>query len=400
MGQKYQIRTSAVRFVTSIALLIPFGILHSSCGETQFTGKKIPKPVEAETPKQDDPPEPFSAEAVPETPIEIVAPEPPIVIDPTIDEQSFSLAWEWQCASTPTSLTPKKLELGQVLLKGAGPHQISTTSDFSMNIDIRGQICQPQNLAREIVLVVDVSGSMGGVDGSDPLAVDCGRKTAIKALLDNLKLEKDVKIGLITFDDVVIVNSVTMMKPADFELLHLKDNELCVAGDGTNYVGALAEAQTMLATGLATSKKEVFFLTDGLPNDLNDSANKAAEVRINATIAAVMLGNADDTHLKNSIASKGANNLPLFAKAVDANQLALVLSELVSNEIVSGILRYRAIDSETWQEEDLLEAAEEFEFTVDRLSFDRKDYPKGFEFEFNYLDKFGIATSNLGKITW
>ena len=107
---------------------------------------------------------------------------------------------------------------------------------------------------RDIVLVLDVSGSMSGT----PMAET--QKASAKFV--NTILDKDASIGVVTYDNSAYVLS-------DFSVN--KDSLISVlsdmySGGGTNIESGLSEARTMLSTSSA-KKKIIVLMSDGEPND-------------------------------------------------------------------------------------------------------------------------------------
>lgn len=107
---------------------------------------------------------------------------------------------------------------------------------------------------RDIVLVLDVSGSMSGT----PMAET---KKASVNFIDTI-LDEDASIGIVTYD-----NSASML--SDFSV---NETALTTAvsniydGGGTNIESGLAQARSMLSTSSA-KKKIIVLMSDGEPND-------------------------------------------------------------------------------------------------------------------------------------
>lgn len=107
---------------------------------------------------------------------------------------------------------------------------------------------------RDIVLVLDVSGSMSGT----PMAET---KKASVNFIDTI-LDEDASIGIVTYD-----NSASML--SDFSV---NETALTTAvssiydGGGTNIESGLAQARSMLNTSNA-KKKIIVLMSDGEPND-------------------------------------------------------------------------------------------------------------------------------------
>lgn len=107
---------------------------------------------------------------------------------------------------------------------------------------------------RDIVLVLDVSGSMSGTPMTET-------KKASANFIDTI-LDEDASIGIVTYD-----NSATML--SDFSVNKTVLNEAVSSiwdGGGTNIEAGLAEAHSMLNTSGA-KKKIIVLMSDGEPNE-------------------------------------------------------------------------------------------------------------------------------------
>lgn len=107
---------------------------------------------------------------------------------------------------------------------------------------------------RDIVLVLDTSGSMSG----DPLAET---KNASVNFIETI-LQEDASIGIVTYDNSAVMQSDFSM---DETTLTTEVYDL-YAGGGTNIEAGLAQARSMLNTSNAR-KKIIVLMSDGEPND-------------------------------------------------------------------------------------------------------------------------------------
>lgn len=107
---------------------------------------------------------------------------------------------------------------------------------------------------RDIVLVLDVSGSMSGT----PLEET---KKASAKFVDTI-LDEDASIGVITYDNSA--NMVSDFSVDKNSLTSVVDN--ISSGGGTNIESGLLKAQEMLSTSNA-KKKIIVLMSDGEPND-------------------------------------------------------------------------------------------------------------------------------------
>lgn len=107
---------------------------------------------------------------------------------------------------------------------------------------------------RDIVLVLDVSGSMAG----SPM--DETKKASTK-FIDTI-LDEDASIGLVTYDD-----SASMLSDFSVDKKYLTDAVTNISdGGGTNIESGLAEAKSMLDSSNA-KKKIIVLMSDGEPNE-------------------------------------------------------------------------------------------------------------------------------------
>ena len=111
---------------------------------------------------------------------------------------------------------------------------------------------------KEIIVVIDVSGSMGA-EGRIDLARD-----AALAILDTLTWNDD--IGFILFNSVVRdTYPVTACTDTNRELMRQWIMDEVVHGGGTNFVLPMEEAFNMIETSSSNAcTKAILFLTDGV----------------------------------------------------------------------------------------------------------------------------------------
>lgn len=268
-------------------------------------------------------------------------------------EAAFDTAtWYFQCPSdhapvpdpTPTSL----------ILDGAGPHYNLRGKLLGTPLVIKGKICPPASQQRDIVLAVDVSGSMSQ---NDPMiGGSCGRFAAVNAVLDSLTPNVS-NVALVTFDDGVRVAATRFHQDKTSLLAEIASvsrttvqNALCYNGGGTYYQYPLGKAETLFLTGRRGATKELFIVSDGLPSDAAPGQTIASRLKTQGvvvdtqthlvTIGTIMLGRVDDTYLRTQIASLDAQGTPLHAVVADADDLAETLGRMSSSTLVGATIAH------------------------------------------------------------
>lgn len=371
-----------------------FGMLVASCGSSNFAGSGGGKGK--------------GSDANPTT-----TPTPttePVPIDPSVS--LTSLNWYWQCKTDPGT-APVQGPLDAVV-KDGGDHGFSTTNFANdVPVTISGRLCPPSKYPRDIIFVIDVSGSMQSNDKEKTNS--CGRLAAVKTIIANAVANgKDARFGIVTFSDNVKAQSSAMFADdanlfADIGGATNPQNILCDHGGNTAYGNALSGAEQILKSSRSGANKEIYFISDGEPTD-NAGPSIASRLRtsgvsINGTltpvqIATVMLGKDDGLILKNDIASKDKNNNPFYALATDASLLAETLNKLAANDIDTGSIKYRPVGNPSWTEVSLMELVKDYNFSLPSFNTSSASAPNGLEVSFEYRDLHNNVYSNKGTIKW
>ncbi|MDO9327665.1 MAG: retention module-containing protein [Pseudomonas sp.] len=225
----------------------------------------------------------------------------------------------------------------------------STTSTIVVNIvdDVPKVVGAERSVAAveidsNLLLVIDVSGSMvdpSGVPGLSRLEL---AKQAISALLDKYDDLGDVKVQIVTFssnatDKTSIWVDVATAKSIISGL---------TAGGGTNYDAAVATMQTAFNTsGKLTGAQNVgYFFSDGKPNegDIGSADEAALKAFLDANSIknyAIGLGSGVSNAYLDPLAYDGSTHTNTNAVVVtDLNQLNSVLSGTVVGAPVTGTL--------------------------------------------------------------
>ncbi|PRA55736.1 MULTISPECIES: retention module-containing protein [Pseudomonas] len=226
----------------------------------------------------------------------------------------------------------------------------STTSSIVVNIV--DDVPQAQHSERfapageidtNLLLVIDVSGSMADCSGVGSLSRLELAQQAISALLDKYDALGDVKVQLVTFNGDASGQSAFWVDVATAKAILAS----LTAGGGTHYDDALAAAKLAFGTEgkLVGAQNVGYFFSDGKPNvggqiDPADEAAWKAFLDANGikNYAIGLGGGVDASHL-NPLAYDGSNHVDTDAHLVtDLNQLNSVLTGTVVGVPITGLL--------------------------------------------------------------
>ncbi|WP_156322314.1 S-layer family protein, partial [Pseudomonas sp. P1.8] len=225
----------------------------------------------------------------------------------------------------------------------------STTSTIVVNIvdDVPKAAAAERSVAAveidsNLLIVLDISGSMvdnSGVQGLSRLAL---AKQAISALLDKYDDLGDVKVQLVTFSSNATDRTSVWVDVATAKTLLAGLS----AGGGTNYDAAVATMKTAFATsGKLTGAQNIgYFFSDGKPNEgdigaADEAALKAFLEANNIKNYAIGLGSGVSNANLDPLAYDGSSHTDTNAVLVtDLNQLNSVLSGTVIGAPVTGTL--------------------------------------------------------------
>ncbi len=321
------------------------------------------------------------------------------------------LTWFWQCDSAPAP--PPETAGGSVVVSGAGDHNFKSASFNKTPLIFSGKVCPPVTYPRDIIFVIDVSGSM---TGADPIANgSCGRLKAVETIINDIVSRGgDTRFGIVTFSSGLVARSSMLFGDrtnlfADVARGSTISDTICRASGGTNYGSALSGAESIFTGSRAQAIKELYFVSDGAPEDTAGPAlasrmkNPGISIggkAIPVTIATAMLGAGDDSVLKKDIASKDNSGVALHVGSVAASQLATTLSKLAANEILDSVMKYRAVGTEAWTEINLTASIIDYSFSVPSITIDKSVAPEGLEVHFEYLDQHNNKYISEGKILW
>lgn len=333
--------------------------------------------------------------------------------DPNL-EPFAALNWYWECAAAPGG-EPTPAGEDEVVVAGKGPHRFARQQLSGTSVTFSGRVCPPAQVPRDIVFVIDTSGSMRD---NDPLVGGtCGRLNAVQQVIASATAAGTSRFGVVTFSSGVDATTVGLSTTETELFTDLTRgipanvaSVLCATNGSTNYNVGLSQASTLLRMGRPDATKEVYFVSDGQPDPSDQDgvaiagALKGIGVSVGTkfvpvTIATVMLAGVDRV-MAQSIASKGANGQPLHANVAQTGELTKVLTDLAANDIVSAFFKYRAIGSPDWNEVDILAYMQDFDFTLPPITIDVEDPAAGIEVQYEYKDAHGQLTTTGGMLEW
>lgn len=322
-----------------------------------------------------------------------------------------SLTWDWPCQHSPTS-APKPSSLTDIVISGSGPHEFKRKDLEGAPITFTGELCQPAAVPRDIVLVIDTSGSM---DHNDTMrGGSCGRLAALRKVMTSIPAGVG-NFSIVTFNSDEDSSSTGLFASEAELFADIAPNGdiggvVCGAEGDTNYDAGLQRAGALLSMGRADATKEIYFISDGEPTHQRHgiqvaSALKTKGVSINGkkirvTIATVMLRGVDSV-LRDFIASRDARGRPLHAFVGNTSLLTQALNDLTSNIIAGVELKYRPIGSTQWTRLDVSQYLQGFNFKLPSVSIDmERDTPNGLEVLFEYWDSRDNRYSSEGQLVW
>lgn len=339
----------------------------------------------------------------------------------TVAPVHVNLEWRMTCDEGVYLMAPVESSADVVaagenkfLIQGGGDHMLKLNSESTVTLNLNGQFCTPKRLPRDIVFIIDVSGSM---DLNDRLTNNsCGRLEALKQTLKNLEDQQGAtQFAVVTFStgiDGASSKFFTTRTALEQDIAKggTIEDTICKHDDKTNYDIALTTAKDLLSKGRAQATKEIYFISDGEPdndkdgltiaNSLKNQGVTIGSTKILVTIATIML-KGKDWILENYIASRDEDDKPMHARVENASDLAAVLAKLAFSEIEKGQLRYRPAGQQEWQTFDLKPPSEADQaFSLAPYDFVVSNAPNGLEVIFEYWTNHKVSHQVQGKLTW
>lgn len=223
----------------------------------------------------------------------------------------------------------------------------TATGSLTLSGSLTGTVLQTTSQLKNVVFVVDISGSTGGQalpPGSPPTGLDFDKDGVRDTILDfELKAVSDtigflngnglgaVNVGLVSFDSLaqtVLVGQSSYSIASNKAALDAALASLRQVGGGTNFSAGLSQATTLLRTlpGAVSSPSEnlIIFLTDGdAPLPQQTIINQA---RALATIEAFAIGSGSST-----VSLTFDSNSPV--RTLDATQIQKVIQTSITRDL-------------------------------------------------------------------
>ena len=167
--------------------------------------------------------------------------------------------------SNTTSSTVGSKPAFTVTMDSYTPTNPSVGNEITFNGTIHPQDFEMPIPAKEIVLVLDSSGSMGNDSKLTNL------KVAARNFIDKMSTVENLKIAIVDFDtEATVVKQLTSSKNVDTLKASISNLD---AGGGTNTGDGLREAAYLLNT-TSTASKTIVFMSDGEPTYYNSKNNQ------------------------------------------------------------------------------------------------------------------------------
>jgi uncharacterized protein YegL len=331
---------------------------------------------------------------------------PPSSADATAANGDFMLNWSWNCSSSSQQTTENSTSLtadasNAIELVGGGKHRLKVHQADHIKLSLDRTNCAPEDSPRDIVFVVDVSGSM---NDNDPLMNNtCGRFEAIDLIISRLSHPENVRIGLITFSHEVVITTNTMLRANEFRSSSFfQKSNLCAADGSTSYKQALAQSIKLLSPSDIETIKEIYFISDGEPapgqEGLAESQQLKNGISTKAIIATLMI-KGDDEKLQ-SIASRDQYGAPLHRRTENISELVDLLSELSSSTLSKVLFHYKDTKADEWSVEDIIDL-EPKQSLQSFPSFEVSEFRNGLKIKIESIDSRGqITSTENAELKW
>lgn len=198
----------------------------------------------------------------------------PVLVSDSIGEGSdFELSkssykdalWFMECdASDPVPVAVP----GQIVLAGRSVNAVRENFQGT-KMTFRGRVCPPSTYARDVVFLVDVSGSMWYPDADPIVNGTCNRLTHLESLI--AALPAGSQFGVVAFEEIIAASSTKYYSDKTAMFSELTNNGstpiasiICGASGISLFDVALNSAKTLMQKGRSGQvQKELVLITDG-----------------------------------------------------------------------------------------------------------------------------------------
>lgn len=302
-------------------------------------------------------------------------------------------------------------------LNGDAEHFVDSVRFSQTQMSFNGVI-KSNTQSRDIVLVVDVSGSTQDSDPTRKNDGKCARYDAVKSVINLAKAQSDARFAVVTFDSNVVRRTPGFFPDLEQMFIgELPENILCRHGLATNYKSALESAADIFTSyAIADHLKELYFLTDGAPTYVSGNSAYSCNFEVfcsgipqaqglkaqGVVLGTVMLGGTQSgsDYLRDYIASSGPDNLKLHVQAENSSQLVEKLTKLAADNLVGGRIYYRDIGSSMWMNMDMLPITQTGVFQSSPIIFDSNHFPSGLEVQIRYTTSRGFNHAAYAFLRW
>ena len=123
-----------------------------------------------------------------------------------------SLTWYFECPTEPGQSPPSTSD--NPVIVGDTQHDFYREEMVGTPVTIHGRVCPPRQMQRDILFVIDVSGSMADNDTLDAPNKTCGRLKALQAVFAVLPTDV-TNYGLATFGSTLSTHSNALFATKD-----------------------------------------------------------------------------------------------------------------------------------------------------------------------------------------
>lgn len=338
--------------------------------------------------------------------------------DFALTESAYTkINWFFQCPSAPVPPpTPGSHEL---VLEGPGPHQIARERVVGTPVILSGKVCSTRSYLRDIVIAIDVSGSMGMPGGDPMVSGSCNRLRAVQNLLADLPA--DTKVGVFTFgDEVEVTSNLAASRDAALNAIGTGDalaNALCsFRGGSSDFNVAMDESSRMLSSGRADqAAKELYIISDGneqtagnppqthardLAKSMRTTGIDIGGEKIKAQIGALQVSGTPRHPIFPDLVSADTAGAALLYPVADSARLASTIGGTSRNALDHATIGMRVASTGTWDNHDLkpLIAADAFALAPLQLAID--EVQTGYEVQLDYADIHGAHVHQAGSLVW